>query len=129
MGGARRSSSPRSTPACSGPACKRSIRIRCPRPRRPSVAPSTPSMPPPKPLSPKPTSHRKLRHVCADSPETRQLVDLLATFQDLTGVPTEERLPNDGASLLPLLEGGEDPERTVYAEMHVEASPVPCFMV
>src|SRR5207302_336619 len=77
MGGARRSSSPRSTPACSGPACKRSIRIRCPRPRRPSGALSTPSMPPPKPLSPKPTSHRKLRHLCADSPETRQLVDLL----------------------------------------------------
>jgi choline-sulfatase len=57
------------------------------------------------------------------------LVDILPTFQDLAGVPAEDRLPADGASLLELLGGDEDPDRTVYAEMHLEDTPVPCFMV
>lgn len=31
--------------------------------------------------------------------------------------------------MLPLLQGDEAAERTVFAEMHVEDVPVPCFMV
>jgi choline-sulfatase len=54
------------------------------------------------------------------------LIDLLPTILDLTGV--EERLPYDGQSLLPLLEGEEDPERIAFSEIHSEGIHGPCFM-
>jgi choline-sulfatase len=54
------------------------------------------------------------------------LIDLLPTILDLAGV--EERLPYDGRSLLPLLEGGEDAERIAFSEIHSEGIHGPCFM-
>jgi choline-sulfatase len=54
------------------------------------------------------------------------LIDLLPTILDWAGVG--HRLPYDGRSLLPLLEGGEDPERIAFAEIHSEGIHGPCFM-
>jgi choline-sulfatase len=54
------------------------------------------------------------------------LIDLLPTVLDLAGI--EERLPYDGRSLLPMIEGREDPERIVLAEIHSEGIHGPCFM-
>jgi choline-sulfatase len=54
------------------------------------------------------------------------LIDLLPTILDLAEV--EERLPYDGKSLLPLLEGEEDPERIAFSEIHSEGIHGPCFM-
>lgn len=56
------------------------------------------------------------------------LLDLLPTFLDLAGVPPEDRLPLDGRSLLPAIEGREDPDRTVLSEYHVEKVLAPGFM-
>ena len=53
------------------------------------------------------------------------LLDLLPTFNELADCG--EALPHDGESLLPLLEGGEDPERLVFAQAH-EAVGMPCIM-
>ncbi|CAA9210888.1 MAG: Choline-sulfatase [uncultured Chloroflexi bacterium] len=61
--------------------------------------------------------------------EPVNLIDLLPTFLDLAGVPTEERLPMDGQSLMGLIDGTDSAPRTTFAEMHVEDNPVLCFMV
>ncbi|HEU5318161.1 MAG TPA: sulfatase-like hydrolase/transferase, partial [Chloroflexota bacterium] len=61
--------------------------------------------------------------------EPVNLIDLLPTWLDLAGVPNETRLPMDGQSLLPLLDGTDTAPRTTFSEMHVEDNPVPCFMV
>jgi choline-sulfatase len=57
------------------------------------------------------------------------LLDLLPTVLDLTGVPEAGRLPGDGASLLPLIGGPEQPQRPVFVEYHVEKVKAPSFMV
>jgi choline-sulfatase len=60
--------------------------------------------------------------------EPASLIDLMPTFLDLAGVPSEARTPVDGASLMGLVDGSDTAARTVFAEMHVEDSPVLCFM-
>ncbi|MGH2355275.1 MAG: sulfatase-like hydrolase/transferase [Chloroflexota bacterium] len=60
--------------------------------------------------------------------EPVSLIDLLPTLEDLAGVPAEDRLPADGASLMGLIDGSDTAPRTVFAEMHVEDTPVLCFM-
>ena len=57
------------------------------------------------------------------------LLDLLPTLLDLARVPGEARLPVDGNSLIPLLEGSEDPDRAVFSEYHLEKVKGPAFMV
>ena len=63
------------------------------------------------------------------------LLDLLPTLLDLAQVPQRARLPVDGSSLLPLLEGQEplaDEEtatRAVFSEYHLEKVKGPSFMV
>jgi choline-sulfatase len=56
------------------------------------------------------------------------LLDLLPTLLDLVGFPESERLPVDGASLVPLLGGAREPDRVVLSEYHVEKVRAPCFM-
>lgn len=68
-------------------------------------------------------------HAGTTRPEPASLIDLLPTLCDLAGVPESERLPVDGRSLLPLIEGGEDGERQVFSEYHSQGSHAPCFMV
>src|SRR4051794_1933180 len=53
------------------------------------------------------------------------LLDVAPTLLDLAGV--EERLPMDGRSFAPLLDGGSE-DRTVLSEYHVEKVRAPCFM-
>ncbi|MFH1279740.1 MAG: sulfatase [Candidatus Eisenbacteria bacterium] len=48
-------------------------------------------------------------------PDPVGLIDLLPTLIDLTGIPAPVRL--DGRSLVPLIEGGERPDRPVFGEM------------
>lgn len=43
------------------------------------------------------------------------LIDILPTLVELTGIPAP--VPLDGRSLVPLMEGGERPERPVFGEM------------
>lgn len=57
------------------------------------------------------------------------LLDLLPTLLDFAGVPESERLPGDGATLIPLLQGIEEPERPIFVEYHVEKVKAPSFMV
>jgi choline-sulfatase len=45
---------------------------------------------------------------------------------DLVDAP--ERLPMDGTSFAPLLEGVSQPDRVVLSEYHVEKVRAPCFM-
>ena len=59
-----------------------------------------------------------------DAPVT--LVDLMPTMLDWAGV--EERLPMDGQSLLPLIDGSESGERIAFAEIHSEGIHGNCFM-
>jgi choline-sulfatase len=55
------------------------------------------------------------------------LLDLPETLLDLCGV--EDRLPTDGVSFAPLLDGERQPdERFVLSEYHVEKVRAPCFM-
>jgi choline-sulfatase len=56
------------------------------------------------------------------------LLDLLPTLLDLVGSLESERLPVDGASLVPLLGGAREPDRVVLSEYHVEKVRAPCFM-
>jgi choline-sulfatase len=60
--------------------------------------------------------------------EPVSLLDVLPTLLDLVGHPEGERLPLDGSSLVPLVDGGRDPQRTVLSEYHVEKVRAPCFM-
>jgi choline-sulfatase len=62
-------------------------------------------------------------------PEPVSLIDLLPTMCDLAGVAEEERLPVDGHSLLPLLDGDITGERVVFSEYHAQGSHTPCFMI
>ncbi|MBC7235515.1 MAG: choline-sulfatase [Chloroflexi bacterium] len=54
------------------------------------------------------------------------LIDLVPTVLDLAGV--QERLPLDGLSLLPLIEGREN-GRLTFSESHTNGVYAPCFMV
>lgn len=60
------------------------------------------------------------------------LIDLAPTFAQIAGVPAELMAPTDGASLLPLCDGGNDAnlvaERIVFGEYHSEGVYGPCFM-
>jgi choline-sulfatase len=60
-------------------------------------------------------------------PEPVSLLDLLPTLLDLVG-DEGERLPLDGESFAPLLDGRPGPRRTVLSEYHVEKVRAPCFM-
>lgn len=54
------------------------------------------------------------------------LVDLMPTMLDWAGV--EERLPMDGRSLVPLMEGDAGEDRIAFAEIHSEGIHGNCFM-
>jgi choline-sulfatase len=60
--------------------------------------------------------------------EPVSLVDVFPTLLDLAGVPSEERLPVDGVSLLEVIDRSPRSSRTIYAEMHVEDMAATCFM-
>ena len=64
------------------------------------------------------------RHVT----DTVSLLDLLPTFCDIAGVG-DEVLETDGASLLPLMEGGELPDRHVAGEFLSEGVSDPTFLL
>ncbi|HIC88875.1 MAG TPA: choline-sulfatase [Anaerolineae bacterium] len=61
--------------------------------------------------------------------EPVNLIDLAPTFLDMVGVGEEERLPMDGKSLMPLLDGSDVEERVVFSEYHSQGAHAPCFMV
>ena len=74
--------------------------------------------------------HAPRRFAAARRSEPVSLVDLLPTLCDLAGIDLADHAPRppDGASLLPLCEGGTD-DRPVFAEMTSEGVPSPMFMV
>ena len=53
----------------------------------------------------------------------------MPTILDLTGVRETEYSDADGMSLVPLLDGKEQPERAVFSEMHSEGVYATCFMI
>jgi arylsulfatase A-like enzyme len=55
-------------------------------------------------------------------------MDLLPTLVDLVGQTTDPRLPLDGRSLVPFLEGNGSP-RTVYGEYLGEGTVAPLMMI
>ncbi|HVM68689.1 MAG TPA: choline-sulfatase [Gaiellaceae bacterium] len=59
--------------------------------------------------------------------EPVSLLDLLPSLLDLVGYDGE-RVPVDGESWAPLLDGSGSPGRTVLSEYHVEKVRAPCFM-
>jgi len=59
-------------------------------------------------------------------PDLVSLADLHPTLCELAGVT--DTVPNDGTSLVPLLEGRAMPERVVISESHAEGIYAPCFM-
>jgi choline-sulfatase len=61
--------------------------------------------------------------------ELTSLVDLVPTFNAISGVE-EESEPLEGVDLLTLTDRGDpEPARAVYAEYLAEATPVPIFMI
>ena len=67
-----------------------------------------------------------------EAPALVSLVDLYPTFLEIAGTRLPEPLPLDGRSLLPLLDGREDPaggDRTVFCEFEGEGWNHPrCFL-
>ena len=61
--------------------------------------------------------------------EPVSLVDIMPTLLDLVGVKMHSALPVDGSSLLPLLEGGSEPDRAIFSELHAEGVHTTCVMV
>jgi choline-sulfatase len=61
--------------------------------------------------------------------EPASLVDLLPTLCGLAGVPAETLQPHDGRDLLPLIDGSDTRQRTVFSEEHVEEVATTCFMI
>ncbi len=59
--------------------------------------------------------------------ENVSLLDLLPTMLDLAGAPASEIA--DGASLVPLLHGHREPDRTVYGEYLGEGAIAPILMI
>jgi choline-sulfatase len=57
------------------------------------------------------------------------LLDIAPTVLDLAGYDGLESLTVDGISLVPFLEGREQPGRAVFSEMHSEGVYATCFMV
>jgi choline-sulfatase len=57
------------------------------------------------------------------------LLDIMPTILDLVGFSKSERLTMDGRSIVPLLEGKEQPNRLVFSEMHSEGVYSTCFMI
>jgi choline-sulfatase len=53
----------------------------------------------------------------------------MPTVLDLVGVPAESVLPIDGRSVVPLVRGERDPERTIFGEIHGGGVTSTCFMV
>lgn len=64
--------------------------------------------------------------ITVDAPVS--IVDVMPTILDIAHAD-EGMLPIDGASVLPLLHGEQDPDRTVFAELHAEGVNTTCFMV
>ena len=62
-------------------------------------------------------------------PEPVSIVDVMPTILDLVGVPDDAVLPIDGRSVVPLMRGQRDPERTVFGEIHGGGVTTTCFMV
>jgi choline-sulfatase len=57
------------------------------------------------------------------------LLDIAPTILELAGYDGSENFATDGISLVPLLEGREQPDRAVFSEMHSEGVYATCFMV
>ncbi|MFT7529839.1 MAG: choline-sulfatase [Gammaproteobacteria bacterium] len=57
------------------------------------------------------------------------LIDLAPTLLDVAQVPVESRLPMDGVSVLPLMDGEVQVERIAVAEYHAEGVFRACFMI
>jgi choline-sulfatase len=62
-------------------------------------------------------------------PAPVNMVDLLPTLLDLVEFPESERLPMDGSSLLPLINGDDQDDRVTFSEFHAQGSHATCFMV
>lgn len=69
------------------------------------------------------------RQAGTQRPEPVNLIDLLPTLCDLARVPDRHRLPVDGRSLMPLIEGNDRNMRVTFSEYHSQGSHAPCFMV
>ena len=61
-------------------------------------------------------------------PEAVSTVDIMPTILDMVGVPEKNIVPIDGKSLIPLIEGERDGNRTVFSEVHSEGVDTTCFM-
>lgn len=61
--------------------------------------------------------------------EPVSITDIMPTLLDCAGVDQKKILPVDGRSVLPLVHGQADPDRTVFSENHVEGVNTTCLMV
>jgi len=61
--------------------------------------------------------------------EPVSIVDVMPTILEFAGVEKEKVLPIDGKSVIPLVEGERDEERTVFSEIHAGGTTMTCFMV
>ncbi len=57
------------------------------------------------------------------------LVDVMPTMLDWAGIPNDQRLECDGASLMPLMDGTKDDDRFAIIENHSEGVYTTCFSV
>lgn len=60
--------------------------------------------------------------------EPVSLVDIMPTVLDLVGVADAPVQLRDGRSLVGLMEGGEEPQRAVFSELHAEGVHTTCVM-
>jgi choline-sulfatase len=60
--------------------------------------------------------------------EPVSIVDVMPTVLDMVGVPQEQLLSIDGRSVVPLMDGHGNGDRTVFCEHHSEGVNMTCFM-
>lgn len=60
--------------------------------------------------------------------EPVSLIDLLPTFTEIAGYPSDLLHAHDGVSLFPYIDGNPDPARIAFCEQHGDGVYGPCFM-
>jgi len=61
--------------------------------------------------------------------EPVSIIDVMPTILECAGVDQKRVLPIDGKSVIPLMEGERDRNRTIFAEIHSGGVTIACFMV